>query len=237
LEKARRDLLQAVEQAGLAAGDADRFTAAIGNEEAITEYISWCEVNSCGYRNEAIVEREGLVRARNNKSKAASEEDNFRTARGDTQALKRYVAQCDVCAFAREAVQEINERQSEPQDLFKLEVCNRTSLPVYVAFAGKPDMNSDMWITKGWFKVDGGECRIVASLRKGNFYVTAHNEDGLQWTGDDVKGDYCTSGEAFTRIMLQNGDECLKGERAIKFAKKRFDETGSKYTWPLVEQP
>jgi uncharacterized membrane protein len=240
LEKARRNLLQELKEASLVAQDADRFAAAIGNEEAIAAYISRCDAISCGYRNEAIVEREFLVRARNNKDKTASEADKYRTARGDTRALKQYVARCEVCAFAREAVQEVNERQSEPQDLFKLEICNRSVGSVYVAFAARPDLNSDLWVTKGWFEFKAGECAVVGSLRKGNFYVTAHNADGRrQWTGkeNDVKGEYCTSGKAFTRVMLFDEDECLEGERSTTFAKKRFDEPGSKWTWTLDDLP
>jgi uncharacterized membrane protein len=77
------------------------------------------------------------------------------------------------------AIQEITQVTSQFADaLFKVEVCNNEYLPVYVAYAGRPDPNSDMWMSNGWYEIASGECGIVATLTKGDFFLTANNRLG-----------------------------------------------------------
>src|SRR5262245_17846695 len=84
--------------------EAERFEAALGNEQALTTYISFCK--ECEFMREAAIERDALRKTR---AAADAEEKQFTSARGNIAALKRYVADCQVCAFARAAVQEIRE--------------------------------------------------------------------------------------------------------------------------------
>lgn len=230
LDKIRRDTLAELEQTKLAAEDATRFAAAIGNEQALRDYISSCETTKCAFRTEAVTERDALSSARSNIALADTEEGQYRRARGDAKMLKDYVAQCKVCAFARDAVTEINERQSKGADnLFDLEVCNNEYLPVYVAFAGRPDPASDMWTAEGWYKIETGKCQTIATLKKGDYFVTAHNKRAV-WEGSDT---YCTADRAFTRILLPEGGDCLEDEQSTGFRKRNFEGSGSKDTWTL----
>jgi uncharacterized membrane protein len=238
LDKLRRDTLAQLEQAKLDAEDADRFSAAIATEQALDTYISSCDTNKCAFLSQAKAARDALVSSRSNAAQADAEESQYRTARGDVKALKQYVAQCNVCAFASDAVSEINEQRSKgADDLFDVEVCNHEYLPVDVAFAGRPDPNSDMWTSEGWWTVNSGKCEKIAKLRKGNFYLTAHNERGV-WSGDESdRKSYCTSNKAFTRILLQEGGDCLEGENTTLFGTKHFEGSGSKFTWKIDAKP
>ena len=105
LDKLRRDSLEELEQQKLAADDAASLMAALGHEQALNDYISSCTKNKCEFRDDAITERDALRRATENKAAGVAEERQFRSARDNIPALKKYVADCDVCAFASEAVQ------------------------------------------------------------------------------------------------------------------------------------
>jgi uncharacterized membrane protein len=235
LDKIRRDALAQLEQAKQAAEDATRFAAAIGNEQALNAYITSCDTRKCAFRAEAVTERDSLVSAQKNAGQADAEEGQYRRARGDTKMLKNYVAQCQVCAFARDAVTEINENQSKGTgNLFELEVCSNEYLPVYVAFAGRPDPYSDMWTSEGWYKIDSGKCETIATLRKGDFFVAAHNKRAV-WEGTES---YCTAADrAFTRVLLPEGSDCLEDEESTNFIKKNFEGSDSKFTWTLNPKP
>jgi uncharacterized membrane protein len=183
------------------------------------------------------VERNAISRANNAQ---AEEERQFKLARGNLSALKKYATDCLVCVFAGEALQAINELESKPaESLFKLEVCSKEYLPVYVGYAGRPDPNSG-WVAEGWYKIEMGECRIIATLVKGDFFVSAHNKRTIKrtiWTGEDGDRGYCTLNDAFTLILLPEGRDCSEGETLTKFAKKRFEGNGSKFTWTLAAKP
>jgi uncharacterized membrane protein len=234
LDKIRRDTLEHLEQAKQMAEDASRFAAAIGNEQALSAYISSCDNSKCAFRAEAMTERDSLVSARTDAGQADAEGRQYRTARGEVKALKQYVAECKVCAFARDAVTEINQQQSKgAAKLFDLEVCSNEFLPVFVAFVGRPDPNSDMWTSEGWYKIDSGKCRTIVALQKGDFFVTAHNKRAA-WEGDNS---YCTADRAFTRILLPEGGDCLEDEQSTNFIKKNFEGSDSKFTWTLNPKP
>jgi uncharacterized membrane protein len=238
LDKLRRDTIEQLEQAKSVAEDADRFSAAMGNEQALNTYISSCDANKCAFLSQAKAARDALVSSRPNAAQADAEERQYRSARGDVKALKQYVARCELCAFAQDAVAEINEQQSKGADeLFNVEVCNYEYLPVTVAFAGRPDPNSNMWTSEGWWIVNSGECKKIATLRKGNFYLTAHNVRGV-WNGEENdRASYCTSKNAFTRVLPQEGSDCLEGENLTVFGRKHIEGPDSKFTWKIDPKP
>jgi uncharacterized membrane protein len=234
LDKLRLDTLAEVEKAKTVAEDAERFTAAMGNEQALNSYISSCDPSRCSFLSQATAARDALVSSRGNAAQMDTEERQYRAARGDVKALKQYVAQCNICAFAEDAVKEIKQNDTKGSDeLFDLEICNNEYLPVYVAFAGMPDPNSDMWIAKGWFKFDSGECSKIATLKKGNFFISAHNKRAI-WEGDKT---YCTSDSAFERILLSEGGDCLEGERSKGFRSFNYEGSDAKFTWTLNPRP
>jgi uncharacterized membrane protein len=238
LDKLRLDTLAQLEQAKLAAEDAERFVAAMGNEQALNAYISSCDANKCAFLSDATAARDALISARNNAPQADAEERQYRIARGDVKALKTYVAQCTICTFARDAVSEIDDQRAKgANNLFHVEVCNHEYLPVTVAFAGRPDPNSDMWTSEGWWTINSEECKMIATLRKGNFYLTAHNVRGV-WSDDESnRVSYCTSDDAFTRVLPQQGGDCLEGESLTVFGKKHYEDSDSKFTWNLTAKP
>ncbi|WP_082081489.1 DUF4189 domain-containing protein [Bradyrhizobium sp. LTSP857] len=231
LDKLRRDTLEQLEQAREATDDANKFTSAINDEQALIAYISECY--KCSYRAEAQANLDTLRTSRTNKVFSKEEERQYRAARGNTNGLRQYVAQCKVCEFARDALSEINSLQPDGSDsLFDLEICSKEYLPVYVAFAGQRDPNLDMWTSEGWYKIDSGQCSTIAKLRKGSFFLTAHNKRGA-WAG---KESYCTVPDrAFTVVLLPQGGDCLDGEESVGFDEIRF--TGPKYTWTLNAKP
>jgi len=203
--KLRDELQEQMGQENLSAHEAQAFTVAIGDPQKLSAYISSCK--KCEFRDDANRELAALRKVSSDSGLADREKNQYNAARGNIQALKRYIAACQVCAFGNVALQEINQSLSNyAEPLFKLEVCNNDHLPVYVAYAGKPDPNSDMWITGGWYNIESGTCSTIATLTKGNFYVSAHNKRAV-WTGDETQG-YCTPNEAFARILLPHGDAC-----------------------------
>jgi uncharacterized membrane protein len=186
IDKLRRDTLEALEQKKREADDAASFMAALGNEQALNAYISLCSVKKCEFRNEATVERDAFRRARENKAGAEAEEREFKSARGNISNLKKYVADCQVCAFAREAVQTINESVSKYENqFFSFSVCNNDPVAVDVAVVGREDPNLGMWIAKGWWTVEPGRCKEVGtSLETFEFNELKISEKEYTWRLD-----------------------------------------------------
>jgi uncharacterized protein/uncharacterized membrane protein len=233
-DKLRTETQEKWEQQNLAAQEAQTFAEALGDPRKLLDYFVSCKI--CEFQADADGELATLRKAEADSGIVNRERDQYTGARGNIQALKKYVADCQVCTFAGAAVQEINQATSIFEGaIFKVEVCNNEYLPVYVAYAGRPDPNSSMWVANGWYKVNSGECSIIASLAKGNFYLNANNRRGV-WTGDDARG-YCTSRDAFTRVLLQQDDECSDDEQITQFGKKHFEGSGTKFTWTLDAKP
>ena len=204
LEKIRRDSLEQVEQAHRAAQDANRFAAALGNQQALEEYISTCAAFRCAFRADAVSERDALLAGRKTSAQAEAEQNSYRSASGDQNALKQYIAECTVCAFAQDALAELKDLQSrQAERVFQLEVCNHDFVPVYAAFAGQPDPDSRMWIAQGWYTINSGECKTIGTLAKGTFFVVAQSQRGL-WDGEKR---FCTSirrslGSSYRRAVI-----------------------------------
>ncbi len=217
IDKLRRDTLEALEQQKLAADDAASFVAALGNEEALTTYISSCAVKKCEFRNEAIAERDTLRRAKENKVAADAEERQFKSARGNISALKKYAADCQVCAFARQAAQEIDEASSKAENsLFKFKVCNNDYSEVSIAVAGKRDSNSNMLIAEGWWNLSSGECKVIGTFAKGHFYYTAYSfSRRAYWPKKEYQAKFfCIPDQKFT-LLLYDGHECTGVKRGF----------------------
>jgi hypothetical protein len=224
LDKVRRE----IDQANLAVEDANRFAAAVasGLEEAIDSYLSWCDRHQCSFRREAVSERAAIL--------AENEKTEYRSARGNMNALKQYANQCRICVFQQDANKEIADLELRGK-LFEVEVCSKEFLPVYVAFAGRPDPHSGLWITRGWYEVTPGKCKTIATLSKGVFFLMAYNKRG-SWPASGSEH-YCTSYNAFTRVLLPEGGDCLDDENNSDFIKMNYEGSGSKYTWSLDPIP
>jgi uncharacterized membrane protein len=191
-----------------------------------------------------------IARSESDRILSESEDRQYRIARGDRypnashdqavadpKALKRYVAECKICSFAKDAVGEIDKWKSRFRNsMFDLEICNEDLLPVRVAFAGEPDPNSDLWINQGWLQVDSGQCRTVASFRKGYFFLRAQNARH-EWTGDEETKTYCAGRGDFMRAMLAETDDCAFEEDLVKFGQFKFEGDGWKYTWTISSRP
>jgi uncharacterized membrane protein len=232
-EKLRIEMQANIDRENLAAEEAQSFAAAVGDQQKLSAYISSCKI--CEFRDDANREVPAAQKTGLDSNDANWERYRYNNARGNIKALSEYVADCKVCAFASAAVEEINQASSNSKaPIFELEICNEEYLAVRVAYAGIPDPNSDMWITEGWYEIESGKCRTIATLKKGYFYVHAHNKHGV-WSGGDVNHrNYCTPNNPFTRILLEHGDECSDEESLTKFGEILFQGDESKYTWTLT---
>lgn len=196
----------AEQQNNLAAEEAQKVSSAIGNWRELSDYIATCKV--CEFRNEAIAERETL-------QAAAYEEHKYNLTRGSIRDLKEYVASCKVCAFAKEAVQQIKAAQLKYEKSFvEITICNRDSVPVFIAITGKQDPVSEMWTSIGWSSVGSGECQVVARRVKPLFYYYAYSERHT-WSGNVPAG--TSPGGDFTILWTKEG-ECLDDQVAKNFA-------------------
>jgi uncharacterized membrane protein len=235
IDKLRRDTVEALQQQQLAADDAASFVAALGEEWALNVYISSCAVKKCEFRNEAILERDAIRRAGENKPAANAEERQFKSARGNVSALKKYVADCQVCAFASLAVQEIGEASSKAGDsLFSFKVCNNDYLAVSVAVVGKRDPISDIWIAEGWWNVPSGGCKVIGTFAKGLFYYTAYSfERRAFWPSEEDQSKFfCVPNQEFM-LLLYDGHECSGVRRGFAEAKV----SSSEHEWSLEPVP
>jgi uncharacterized membrane protein len=210
-EEVRLQAANNLEQEKLAADEAERFAAAIGNELALSTYISSCK--KCEFRSEAQAALSAIREENeNNKMIADAEMSQFQASHGDIPALKRYLADCQLCTFASLAVRKIQEAASKYEELlFSFELCNNDHLEVHVAIAGREDPHADMWTSRGWWKVGSGQCRTIGTYAKGYFYYFAENRRA-SWSGGK---NFCTSSEAF-RILIMP-DECAEGESTKGF--------------------
>src|SRR5579871_2109640 len=59
----------------------------------------------------------------------------------------------------------------------QLTICNKTGYPIDVALAYQPDGD---WLSKGWYKIDGGHCAEVTSgdLTQRYYYYYAVRAQG-----------------------------------------------------------
>jgi uncharacterized membrane protein len=233
--KMRQDMLDSLDRENLATKDAESFTAALGNEDALTAYISSCTVMKCQFRDQAIAERDVLSQARADKVRANVEEEQFKSARGSMSALKDYLTDCRVCAFARQAAQEIEEASSRAENsLFKFKVCNNDYSDVSIAVAGQRDPNSDMWTAEGWWNLSSGECKDIGTFVKGYFYYTAYSfSRRIYWPNKEYQAKFfCIPNQEFTNL-LYDGDECIGVRRG--FAEAQVSD--SEHLWPLKPLP
>jgi uncharacterized membrane protein len=236
VDKKRLETIAAIEKASIEAHDAERFAAAAGNEDALRAYISWCESNRCEFKNQAIVQQDAIQRSKSRKIEAETEEAQFRSARGTLADLRRYIADCNICEFAKDASREIQDLAAKyGSSVFELEVCNQDFLAAKVAFGGKPDANTDIWLAEGWQNVGSGECKTVGVLRKGTFYVTATNARHT-WTEGEIK-ELCGGWNDFARVWLLDNSSCANRETKFKFGEMSFTGSEPKYRWTLFSKP
>ncbi|MCK1409537.1 DUF1036 domain-containing protein [Bradyrhizobium sp. 76] len=236
LDKTRLETLEAIERASRETEDSESFTSALGNEEALRAYLSACETNKCKFAGDALAELDGTRRKKESKLQAQIEDGQYRTARGDFKALKQYVASCSVCEFARDALDEINQRVAEANGkVFDLEICNSDYADVKVAVAGRRDVFSQMMTTEGWYSVGSGKCRIITKLVRGEFYLRAKSARA-EWMGNE-KRSFCTESKPFTRVNVSD-DECIGDEQSQTFGRhSNLGDNRETYTWRLDAKP
>lgn len=72
-----------------------------------------------------------------------------------------------------------------------LTACNDTTVPIWVAIGEVSDPFDD-WRSKGWWKVQGGECLYTGSWFTDGvgFNVYAQAADGTNWSGSSSSDDY-----------------------------------------------
>jgi uncharacterized membrane protein len=122
------------------------------------------------------------------------------------------VAECSVCEFASDAVQQIDAiSEAYDQSTVQLQICNHDLLVADVAIAGRQDAISNIWTARGWWQVAPSQCVVVGTYAKGRLSYFARDRRGT-WKGDSS---FCTASEAFT--ILLDGEECLDGETTQKF--------------------
>lgn len=94
------------------------------------------------------------------------------------------------------------------QSKTSINYCNRTSEPIYAAYAAYDQNNG--WQSKGWYKVEPQQCRDVSlgKVYKGNVYVY-----GIQGTGYWGKGDasLCIDQKDAFAIRHSDTDTCSGG--------------------------
>jgi uncharacterized membrane protein len=106
--------------------------------------------------------------------------------------------------------------------------CNRTSYAASVAVGIR---NGGLWLTRGWWTVPAGECKIVIKgvLQQPNYFVFArsafaHTGPIRTWGGTQT---LCTGNGPF-QATSDGSDECAAGYEAQGFAKI---ETEGKAAW------
>lgn len=245
-EDRAREILaeEEAERLTLAAEEAERFAAASGNAEALQDYEVNCRL--CEYRYDASAQRLLLNEEKRLSQSAAArtEERQFQSARGDVQALQKYIADCQVCAFGSAALEEINEISAKfERSIFEFRVCNEDFYDLHVAVAGRQGPNSDMWIAEGWWKVETKKCVTIGTFRRGSFFYYAKNKRG-SWSGETQ---VCLSSDRFTHFMSGNDispwpvkDACPSEEwnafRKLEVNRSEHTETliGRPWTWTAV---
>lgn len=214
LERAETDSVddpKIVEAYKRAAEDAGRFTAAIGSIKALESYLAWCK-DGCEFAADAHSMIKDL---RDTEKLAAVEKTQFDSARGDVAKLRQYVKDCQVCTFAKQAVQGIGDVTAKYREsLFEFKVCNDDYLEVWVAVAGRTDPNSNMLIANGWQKVLSGECKTIGPFARGPFYYTAYSFKRRKHWPKDSQEFFCIPDERFS-LLLYNGYECSGTRRGF----------------------
>jgi uncharacterized membrane protein len=106
------------------------------------------------------------------------------------------------------------------QQVFQLQICNRSKFQALFAFVSRENTQSSTFIIRGWYAIDPGPCRAFADFPKGWFYYYAEDPTHLKsWPGEAASfcirrpgpwqatisaGYYCQSNELLKRFSGQN---------------------------------
>ncbi len=79
---------------------------------------------------------------------------------------------------------------AQQQDVFQLQVCNRSTFQAWFAFVSRESPQSSAFVIQGWFPVDPGPCRPTWSFSKGWFFYYAEDSTRRRtWPGQ--AGTFC----------------------------------------------
>jgi hypothetical protein len=167
--------------------------------------------------------------------RATEESRQYAAAINDEQTLRDYVANCERCEHAADAVRLIKAyhevgdareslqatkntgpRPLDDTQFFQLILCNDNADPVWVAIAAPFDPFLRVKKVRGWWMVKTG-CRRPISLLRGSFELYAHNNSGKTWIPPG-KNTYCAKDrDHFDRVS--SSGICLDDETVHRFGK------------------
>lgn len=226
LEKRRLATVAEVERQEMLADEAELFGSAVDDIEGLENYRALCVI--CEFRAEAEAQ---TTRLRNERSVREEEERQYREAHNSPDGLRRYLSSCQVCDFSSQALEQI-EKQDRDVRWTKIQVCNHDPLPVYVSVVAF-DSILDLWMARGWYAVDPGQCRGVADVPTGTVYIAAESRRGAWPAYPD--NTFCLPTDEFTRALLLEGDACVASEKPVRFLEVALADP--EYTWNLNAAP
>lgn len=114
--------------------------------------------------------------------------------------------------------------------LLEVQVCNRSGRDAQVAIS-YIQPGEDRFINRGWYKVEDGDCNVIAKTSNSHFYMYADADDGsgLAWQGDFP---LCVEYPGPYTFYSTGSDYCEDDQELRQFVAIESDEPGQ-HTWNL----
>ena len=106
-------------------------------------------------------------------------------------------------------------RADDEQGAYEIRICNNSSVDAVTAVVSVPP-GEDRFLSKGWFEIESGDCKTVATTFNRTSYVYAEGTNGAQgdWAGDYGQG---VENPGPFSFWMPDGDDCEDGQDVRKF--------------------
>lgn len=133
-------------------------------------------------------------------------------------------------AVADAAAQGKKSFRDDGDGLIEVQVCNRSGRDAQVAISYIQPGES-RFINRGWYKVENGDCSVIAKTRNAHFYLYADADDGsgLAWQGDFP---ICVEYPGPYTFYSSGDDYCGDDQELRQFVAIKSEEPG-RHTWNL----